>query len=92
MYLFEQKTAALYYQTGKLVTLIMALMKSVATPTLYGLIEEGIVHLFSFVLNNSPLFKQIIKDFEVQPLSQSIFNLNQLLINFLTLIHYCLNK
>ena len=29
MYLFEQKSAALYYQTGKLVTLIMALMKSV---------------------------------------------------------------
>ena len=27
MYLFERKSAALYYQTGKLVTLIMALMK-----------------------------------------------------------------
>ena len=39
MYLFEQKSAALYYQTGKLVTLIMALMKSVTTPTLYRLIE-----------------------------------------------------
>ena len=38
MYLFEQKSAA-YYQTGKLVTLIMALMKSVTTPTLYRLIE-----------------------------------------------------
>ena len=35
MYLFEQKSAALYYETGKLVTLIMALMKSVTTPTLY---------------------------------------------------------
>ena len=39
MYLFEQKSAALYYHTGKLVTLIMALMKSVTTPTLYRLIE-----------------------------------------------------
>ena len=35
MYLFEQKSAALYYQTSKLVLLIMALMKSVTTPTLY---------------------------------------------------------
>ena len=35
MYLFEQKSGALYYQTGKLVTLIMTLMKSVTTPTLY---------------------------------------------------------
>ena len=39
IYLFEQKSAALYYQTGKLVTLIMALMKSVTTTTLYRLIE-----------------------------------------------------
>ena len=39
MHLHEQKSAALYYQTGKLVTLIMALMKSVTTPTLYRLIE-----------------------------------------------------
>ena len=37
MYLFEQKSAALYYQTSKSVTLIMALMKSVTTPTLYRL-------------------------------------------------------
>ena len=35
MYLIEQKSAALYYQTGKLVTLIMTLMKSVTKPTLY---------------------------------------------------------
>ena len=33
MYLFEQNSAALYYQTCKLVTLIMALMKSVTIPT-----------------------------------------------------------
>ncbi len=39
MYLFEQKSAAQYYQTSKLVTLIMALMKSVTTLTLYRLIE-----------------------------------------------------
>ena len=42
MYLFEKKisrTIASYYQTGKLVTLIMAIMKSVTTPTLYRLIE-----------------------------------------------------
>ena len=39
MYLFEQKSSALYYQTGKLITLIMALMKSVTRPTLYRLIE-----------------------------------------------------
>ena len=45
MHLFEQKSAALYYQTSKLVTLIMALMKSVTTPTLTHL---GIVNLFSF--------------------------------------------
>ena len=48
MHLYEQKSAALYYQTSKLVTLIMALMKSVTTPTLYRLIEWGIAHLFSF--------------------------------------------
>ena len=35
MYLFEQKSAALYYQTGKSVTLIMELTKSVTAPTLY---------------------------------------------------------
>ena len=42
MYLFKQKSAALYYQTGKLVTLIMALMKSVTTPTLYRLITNAL--------------------------------------------------
>ena len=39
IYLKKKKSVALYYQTGKLVTLIMALMKSVTIPTLYILIE-----------------------------------------------------
>ena len=57
MYLFEQKSAALYYQTGKLVTLIMALMKSVTTPSLYIDSLSKALYTFShLLLNNSPLF------------------------------------
>ena len=53
-------------------------------------LSEALYTFTHLLLNNSPLFEQIIKDFEVQHLSQSIHNLNQLVINFLTMIHYCL--
>ena len=57
MYLFEQKLAALYYQTGKFVTLIMALMKSVTTPTLYiDSLSKALYTVSHLLLNNSPLF------------------------------------